>query len=93
MANKLNRNASNLAGVLAALSLNEKTVIEEKLSRFSARLPEGDVRRIWAEPVGRFGTDAMLYSEEQWFKSREPFTVDARGMSNGTLRFLGILTP
>lgn len=34
----------------------------------------------------------MLYCEEQWSDSGDPPTVDARGMSDGTLRFLAILT-
>lgn len=34
----------------------------------------------------------MLYREEQWPGSNEKLIVDARGMSDGTLRFIGILT-
>lgn len=34
----------------------------------------------------------MLYCEEHWLDEEEPPTVDARGMSDGTLRFLAILT-
>jgi predicted ATPase len=34
----------------------------------------------------------MLYCEEYWRDDTPPSTVDARGMSDGTLRFLAILT-
>ena len=33
----------------------------------------------------------MLYCDEKWTNSDENFTVDARGMSDGSLRFLAIL--
>jgi predicted ATPase len=90
--NRLASNASNVAGVLAALPENEKQTIESLLSKYVSRLPEGDVQRVWAEPVGRFQKDAMLYCEERWPGSIESLEVDARGMSDGTLRFIGILT-
>ncbi|MFC4181984.1 AAA family ATPase [Saccharococcus thermophilus] len=90
--NRLASNASNVAGVLAALPKEEKKQTEKLLSKYVSRLPEGDVQRVWAEPVGRFKTDAMLYCEEQWPGSDKKLIVDARGMSDGTLRFIGILT-
>ncbi|GGJ59249.1 AAA15 family ATPase/GTPase [Anoxybacillus voinovskiensis] len=89
---RLASNASNVAGVLAALPEEEKSHIESLLSKYVSRLPEGDLQRVWAEPVGRFQKDAMLYCEEQWPGSSEKLIVDARGMSDGTLRFIGILT-
>lgn len=84
--------ASNIAGVLAALSEDNKLIIEKTLSNYVTKLPEKDVRKVWAEPVGKFGADAMLYCEEVWVSDQKPKTVDARGMSDGTLRFLAILT-
>jgi len=33
----------------------------------------------------------MLYCEELWVPGQKPITIDARGMSDGTLRFLAIL--
>ncbi|NNU90912.1 AAA family ATPase [Anoxybacillus sp. CHMUD] len=90
--NRLASNASNVAGVLAALPEEEKNHIESLLAKYVSRLPEGDIQRVWAEPVGRFQKDAMLYCEEQWPGSSEKLIVDARGMSDGTLRFIGILT-
>ncbi len=84
--------ASNIAGVLAALSDEKKQEVEKTLSSYVTQLPERDVRKVWAEPVGKFGADAMLYCDEVWVSDQEPKTVDARGMSDGTLRFLAILT-
>ena len=42
--------------------------------------------------MGRLGRDAILYCEEIWNLNQEPIIVDASGMSDGTLRFLAILT-
>ncbi len=84
-------NASNLAGVLAALPPMEKDRIERQLLEYISKLPERDIEKVWAEPVGIFKKDAMIYCQEEWIKG-EKLTVDARGMSDGTLRFLGILT-
>jgi hypothetical protein len=88
----LQPDASNIAGVIAALPEAQKSWIEQTLTNYVKHLPERDIRRIWAEPVGKFNSDAMLYSEEQWGEEVVVSTVDARGMSDGTLRFLAILT-
>ena len=82
---------SNIAGVLAALPKKQKTEIELTISRYLKELPEGDIKKVWAEKVGRFKTDAMLYCQEEW-KPGEITEIDARSMSDGTLRFLAILT-
>ncbi|GAX44458.1 ATPase-like protein [Tolypothrix sp. NIES-4075] len=87
----LESDASNIAGVLAALPDEQKAEIEATISAYTKDLPEGDIQRIWAEKVGRFGTDAMLYCEELW-KPGHITEIDARSMSDGTLRFLAILT-
>ncbi len=92
LSEKLEPDASNIAGVIAALPENKKKEIESTLTRYASRLPERDIRRVYAETVGKFKTDAMLYCEEHWRDVDEPPTVDARGMSDGTLRFLAILT-
>jgi predicted ATPase len=92
LAEKLESDASNIAGVLAALSANQQKEIEQILTKYASRLPERDILRVYAETVGKFGSDAMLYCEEHWLDRSEPHTVDARGMSDGTLRFLAILT-
>ena len=91
LAEQLDPDARNIAGVIAALPESEKGQIEEIITKYAHQLPEGDVHRVFAETVGRFHSDAMLYSEELW-KESDPPTIDARGMSDGTLRFLAILT-
>lgn len=88
---KLQPDGSNISGVLAALDSNRKQEVEEILTAYLRKLPERDIQRIWTEPVGKFQTDAMLYCEEGWTNSQS-HTVDARGMSDGTLRYLAIVT-
>ncbi|OQX00688.1 MAG: hypothetical protein BWK73_47870 [Thiothrix lacustris] len=92
LSNKLNFSANNIAGVLAALSYERQKEIEDTLTQYASRLPERDIHRVYAEKVGKLGKDAMLYCDEKWGESGEVFTVDARAMSDGTLRFLAILT-
>lgn len=92
LSEKLDSDARNIAGVIAALPEEKQRSIESVLTRYARKLPEKDIRRVYAEPVGKFKSDAMLYCEEQWKDSGDPPTVDARGMSDGTLRFLAILT-
>ncbi|ARU60125.1 hypothetical protein CBW65_02915 [Tumebacillus avium] len=89
---KLSKNGSNLSGVLAALPNSEKAEVEKTLARYVSHLPEKDIRKVWAEPVGRLQKDAMLYCEEEWIPGQPPTLVDASGMSDGTLRFLAILS-
>jgi predicted ATPase len=92
LSDKLETDAWNIAGVLAALPTEKQAEIEAVLTRYASQLPERDIRRVSAETVGKFNTDAMLYCEEHWLDQGPPPTVDARGMSDGTLRFLAILT-
>jgi len=92
LSERLESDASNIAGVLAALPQEKQKDIEEVLTRYASQLPERDIRRVYAETVGKFNSDAMLYCEEHWLEEGPPPTVDARGMSDGTLRFLAILT-
>ena len=92
LSDRLESDASNIAGVIAALPQDKQQEIEAVLTRYASRLPERDIRRVYAETVGKFNSDAMLYCEEHWQESGPPPTVDARGMSDGTLRFLAILT-
>ena len=89
---KLLSDASNIAGTLAALEEPEKSQVETEITKYVTDLPERDIQKVWAEPVGRFNSDAMLYCEEMWIKSQSPTIIDARGMSDGTLRFLAIIT-
>lgn len=85
----LSSDAANIAGVLAALPESQKDAIEGTLTRYASKLPEGDIVRVYSEPVGKFKSDAMLYCEEGF--ADPPVLLDARGMSDGTLRFLAIL--
>ncbi|MGZ3274999.1 MAG: AAA family ATPase [Caulobacteraceae bacterium] len=92
LSDRLDADAGNIAGVLAALSVDAKLSIEHTLTKYASRLPERDIAKVWAEPVGKFGSDAMLYCEEELGSGGGHHSVDARGMSDGTLRFLAILT-
>ncbi|MBC5796038.1 AAA family ATPase [Sphaerospermopsis sp. LEGE 00249] len=91
LSENLESDASNIAGVLAALPEDKKAEVENTLSEYIKYLPEGDIKKVWSEPVGRLKTDAMLYCQEEW-KPGEITEIDARSMSDGTLRFLAILT-
>lgn len=82
---------SNIAGVLAGIEGESKQEIEKTLTQYLKKLPEKDIKRVWAEPVGKFKTDAMLYCEEGW-EDTGSHEIDARGMSDGTLRYLAIVT-
>ena len=92
LSDQLESDAWNVAGVLAALPPEKQKEIEAVLTKYASQLPERDIRRVYAETVGKFNSDAMLYCEEHWLDRGPPPTVDARGMSDGTLRFLAILT-
>ncbi|MFP4298601.1 MAG: AAA family ATPase [Spirulinaceae cyanobacterium] len=83
--------ASNLAGVIAKLSEQQLSQFNQTISSYVKHLPERDIQRVWATPVGELETDAMLYCEEEW-KPGEKIKIDARSMSDGTLRFIAILT-
>lgn len=91
LSENIESDGSNIAGVLAGLPDEKKTEIENTLSEYIKYLPEGDIKKVWSEKVGRLGTDAMLYCQEEW-KPGEIIEIDARSMSDGTLRFLAILT-
>jgi len=92
LSDKMEPDARNIAGVIAALPKEKQQEIEGVLTKYASQLPERDIRRVYAETVGKFNTDAMLYCEEHWREGAAHHTVDARGMSDGTLRFLAILT-
>ena len=92
LSDRLEADANNIAGVLAALPGSKKAEIEQTLTQYVSQLPEKDIRRVYAETVGKFHSDAMLYCDEHWVEDNTISAVDARGMSDGTLRFLAILT-
>ena len=89
LAEKLATDGSNIAGVLAALDDEKKEKIQDKLTSYLKKIPEKDIESIWTERIGKFNTDAMLYCKETW--NDDGCIVDARGMSDGTLRFLSIM--
>lgn len=91
LSDSLESDASNIAGVLATLPEKDKTEVESNLSKYVKDLPEGDIQKVWAEKVGKFATDAMLYCEEKWNPDYIT-SIDARTMSDGTLRFIAIIT-
>lgn len=92
LSERLLQDASNIAGVLAALPEEQKAEVESTLSSCAQGWPEGNICRVWAEAVGLKKKDAMLYCEEVWGAGQPPTVVDAEEMSDGTLRFLAILT-
>ncbi len=92
LSDNLEPDASNVAGVLAALDDLDKATIEATLTKYVKALPEKDIVRVYAETVGKFRSDAMLYCDEGYWGKEISHTIDARGMSDGTLRFIGILT-
>ena len=88
LSKELRMDAGNIAGVIAALKPDEKERLEEKLTKYVKPLPERDINKITAVTVGLSGSDAMLYCYEDWNPDKP---VDARGMSDGTLRFAAII--
>ena len=93
LSEKMEPDARNIAGVIAALPKGKQIEIEGVLTKYASKLPERDIKRVYAETVGKFNADAMLYCEEKWNDEIDVLsTVDARGMSDGLLRFLAILT-
>ena len=91
LADKLASDGSNIAGVIAGLPDDKKKDFEKKLTDYVRPLPERDLKKIWAEPIGRFKTDAMLYCTEEWTEGNLT-EFDARSMSDGTLRFIAIVS-
>jgi predicted ATPase len=86
----LEGDAANIAGVIADLSPRKQDEVEEILTDYARGLPSGNIIKVWAERVGRHSGDAMLYCEEEWVNGQIQ-EVDARSMSDGTLRFIGIM--
>lgn len=89
LSKSLSSDGANVAGVLAGLPDDERILVEQKISAFVEKLPERDIQRVWTEKVGMFDSYAMLNCEESW-SNTETIALDARGMSDGTLRFIAI---
>ena len=77
----------NVAGVIAALPAEEQKAVLDQLSSLLSQLPEFQVKRVFIESYGLHKNDAMLCCDEPW-----GYPIDARCMSDGTLRFVAILT-
>lgn len=88
VSSELKPDGSNIAGVIASLPKDEKEKLEAELTRYVSPLPEKDIRKIQAVTVGLNNSDAMLYCYEEWNPDKP---IDARGMSDGTLRFAAIV--
>ena len=87
----LRQDASNIAGVLAAFSIEKKEQVEKTIIEYVKSLPEKDLKRIYTVTVGEFNKDAILMCEEGW-EDAHTDKIDANGMSDGTLRYLSIVT-
>lgn len=90
LSSTLSTDAGNIAGYIAGMDANDQLAIEEQLTRYVKPLPERDVEKIWVSKVGLYESDAMLYCDELWAPNRL-LHLDARGMSDGTLRFIAIV--
>jgi predicted ATPase len=90
LSERLERDGSNVAGVLAALGTERRAAVEAQLTRYLQVVPERDIRRVWAQPVDLLAKEAMLYCEEGW-PGAPIQIIDAYTMSDGTLRYLVIV--
>lgn len=60
LADSLDSDARNIAGVIAVLTQNKEYSVERILTQYVSKLPERDIKRVYAETVGKFKTDATL---------------------------------
>ena len=60
LAEKLDSDARNIAGVIAALAPQKQKEIESVLTSYVSKLPERDIRRVYAETVGKFGSSGLF---------------------------------
>ena len=52
LSERLNPDAGNIAGLLAGMPPEEQERVERELTKYVCRLPEKDIKRIWAEKSG-----------------------------------------
>lgn len=81
--------ASNLAGYLANMDEESQQLVYSELLKYLAPLPDKDIKDISAVKIP-LTNDAMLVCAEEWIPG-ERQEQSARGMSDGTLRFAGII--
>lgn len=90
LSNTLADDASNLAGYLASMDIDTQNRTYDAVLNYLRPLPDKDIKNIRAEKVPM--TDmAMLFCTEEWTEGVVQ-EQSARGMSDGTLRFAGIIT-
>jgi predicted ATPase len=87
---KLQENGSNVAGFIAGLPDKEQKEVIAKILYYAKQLPEKEFTNIFIDKIGRLGNDAMLYVEESFFAEKR--LADTQTLSEGTLRFIVILT-
>ncbi|MFO0573364.1 MAG: ATP-binding protein [Polyangia bacterium] len=92
LSEELDRHGGNVAGVIASLPDERRREVEAALSGYLKRLPEHGVAAVRTECYGLTKSDAMLICTEQWGTAKAPIEIDARCMSDGTLRFLAMAT-
>lgn len=99
LSNMLSSNCGNIAGYLSFLSDSKRSrpsylpsfeELMKKINSYLVALPEKEFKEIKAERVGLNQEAAMIYAVEE-IDGKEVLT-DAKSMSDGTLRFLGLLT-
>lgn len=88
--NRLQGNGSNVAGFIAGLPEKEQKDVLAKILDYAKQLPEKEFTNIFVEKVGLNKSDAMLYVEESFFEEKR--LADTQTLSEGTLRFIIILT-
>lgn len=89
--NELKEDASNIAGVIANIIKDGNTSLQARIAELVKPLPERDIVEVWSETGGLFDKDAILCCKEKWTDEKE-LVMDAKSMSDGTLRFIAIIT-
>ncbi len=87
---RLQGNGSNVAGFIAGLPKKKQKGVLVKILEYAKQLPEKEFTKIFVKKVGILKSDVMLYCEESFFEEKR--IADARTLSEGTLRFIIILT-
>jgi predicted ATPase len=87
---RLQGNGSNVAGFIAGLPKKKQNEVLVKILEYAKQLPEKEFKKIFVKKVGILKSDVMLYCEESFFEEKR--IADARTLSEGTLRFIIILT-
>jgi predicted ATPase len=88
--NRLQGNGSNVAGFIAGLPEKEQKDVLAKILEYAKQLPEKEFTDIFVGKYGILKNDVILVCEESFFEEKR--LADARTLSEGTLRFIIILT-